>query len=114
MVDTSTALRAIAAIKGLSGRTYLQLNQFCVILESDIPESTQARDKICQLNNIPLLKNSLQMLPSGEIRKVILDFTDYQRLLEALEDEGLYRAMMEVKDEPALDLDAALAELEKE
>lgn len=51
---------------------------------------------------------------SGELRKIILDFTDYQRLLEAIEDEGLYRAMMEVKDEPALDLDAALAELEKE
>lgn len=48
---------------------------------------------------------------SGNIRKVIIDFRDYQRLLEAMEDEGLYRAMMEVKDEIPLNLDAALAEL---
>ncbi len=26
---------------------------------------------------------------SGKIRKVILDFSDYQRLLEVIEDEGL-------------------------
>jgi RelB Antitoxin alpha helical domain len=50
----------------------------------------------------------------GHIRKVIVDFNDYQRLLEAIEDEGLYRAMMEVKDETPLTLDEALAELEKE
>jgi hypothetical protein len=51
---------------------------------------------------------------SGQIRKVILDFSDYKRLLEVIEEEGLYRAMMEVKNETSLDLEAALAELEKE
>lgn len=50
----------------------------------------------------------------GHIRKVVIDFNDYQRLLEAIEDEGLIRAMMEVKDETPLTLDEALAELEKE
>ncbi len=47
---------------------------------------------------------------SGQIRKVILDFNDYKRMLEMIEDEGLYRAMMEVKNETSLDLEAALAE----
>ncbi len=47
---------------------------------------------------------------SGQIRKVILDFNDYKRMLEMIEDEGLYRAMMEVKNETYLDLEAALAE----
>ncbi len=51
---------------------------------------------------------------SGQIRKVILDFSDYKRLLEVIEEAGLYRAMMEVKNETSLDLEAALAELEKE
>ena len=51
---------------------------------------------------------------SGQIRKVILAFSDYKRLLEVIEEEGLYRAMMEVKNETSLDLEAALAELEKE
>ncbi len=46
---------------------------------------------------------------SGQIRKVILDFNDYKRMLEMI-DEGLYRAMMEVKNETSLDLEAALAE----
>lgn len=50
----------------------------------------------------------------GNIRKVVLDFSDYQRLLEAIEDEGLALAMMEVKDETPLNLNDALAELEKE
>ena len=50
----------------------------------------------------------------GNIRQVIIDYSDYQRLLEAIEDEGLILAMMEVKDETPLNLDDALAELEKE
>ena len=50
----------------------------------------------------------------GTIQKVVIDFSDYQRLLEAMEDEGLVLAMMEVKDETPLNLDEALAELEKE
>jgi hypothetical protein len=50
----------------------------------------------------------------GNIRKVILDFNDYQHLLEMLEDEGLYQAMLTTKDEKPLSLESALAELEKE
>ncbi|MGB5960096.1 MAG: hypothetical protein WBG73_05505 [Coleofasciculaceae cyanobacterium] len=49
----------------------------------------------------------------GKIRKVIIDFSDYQRLVEAIEDEGLTLAMLEVKEAP-LSLDEALAEFEKE
>lgn len=49
----------------------------------------------------------------GTIQKVAIDFSDYQHLLEAIEDEGLLRAMNEVKDETPLTLNEALAELEK-
>ncbi|WP_293069744.1 MULTISPECIES: hypothetical protein [unclassified Moorena] len=50
----------------------------------------------------------------GNIQKVLIDFQDYKRLIESFEDEGLYRAMMEVKDETPLSLEEALAELDKE
>jgi hypothetical protein len=50
----------------------------------------------------------------GTIQKVVIDFSDYQHLLEAIEDEGLIRAMNQVKGESPLSLDEALAELEKE
>jgi hypothetical protein len=50
----------------------------------------------------------------GNIRKVVIDFNDYQRLLEAIEDEGLILAMKEVEHETPLNRDEALAELEKE
>lgn len=49
---------------------------------------------------------------NGQIRKVILDIQDYYQLLEMLEDEGLYRAMNEVRSEIPLDRAAALAKLE--
>jgi RelB Antitoxin alpha helical domain len=49
----------------------------------------------------------------GQVRKVILDISDYQKLLEALEDEGLYRAMQEVRHETPLSMDAALEALEQ-
>ncbi len=49
----------------------------------------------------------------GQIRKVILDIADYQRLLTALEDEGLQRAMQEVRHETPLSLSAALSVLEE-
>ncbi len=48
----------------------------------------------------------------GHIRKVIIDFSDHQHLLEAIEDEELILAMTEVKDEIPLNLNEALAELE--
>ncbi len=35
----------------------------------------------------------------GNIRKVIIDFQDYLRLLEAIEDEGLILAIKEVQQE---------------
>jgi len=50
----------------------------------------------------------------GNIKNVVIDFHDYQRLLEVIEDEGLILAMKEVQDETPLNLDEALAELEKE
>ncbi|MFB2833143.1 hypothetical protein [Floridanema evergladense] len=50
----------------------------------------------------------------GTIQKVVIDFSDYQHLLEAIEDEGLIRAMNEVKSETPLTLEEALTELEKE
>ncbi len=50
----------------------------------------------------------------GNIQKVVIDFNDYQRLLEAIEDEGLILAMKAVQDETPLSLNEALAELEKE
>jgi hypothetical protein len=48
---------------------------------------------------------------NGQIRKVILDIQDYHQLLEMLEDEGLYRAMNEVRSEIPLDRATALVEL---
>lgn len=50
----------------------------------------------------------------GNIQKVILDFDDYQHLLEMLEDEGLYKAMLTTKNEQPLTLESALEELEKQ
>jgi hypothetical protein len=50
----------------------------------------------------------------GNIKKVVMDFQDYLRLLEAIEDEGLILAMKEVENETPLHLNEALAKLEKE
>lgn len=50
----------------------------------------------------------------GNVRKVIIDFQDYLRLLEAIEDEGLILAIKEVQKETALNINEALAELEKQ
>lgn len=49
----------------------------------------------------------------GDVLKVIIDFHDYERILEVIEDEGLYQAMIKVKDEAPLSLEQALMELEK-
>lgn len=48
----------------------------------------------------------------GHIQKVILNIADYQALIEALEDEGFYRLMAEVRHETPLDRESALRELE--
>ncbi|MGK7884714.1 MAG: hypothetical protein AB4057_08830 [Crocosphaera sp.] len=50
----------------------------------------------------------------GEIQQVIINFEDYQEMIEAYEDTQLYRAMIDVKDETPLSLEEALIELEKE
>ncbi|AFZ15444.1 hypothetical protein Cri9333_4665 [Crinalium epipsammum PCC 9333] len=50
----------------------------------------------------------------GNIKKVIIDFPDYLRLLEAIEDEGLILAMQEVQHETPLNLNEVLLELEKQ
>ncbi|TRU28324.1 MAG: hypothetical protein EWV92_21055 [Microcystis aeruginosa Ma_MB_S_20031200_S102] len=50
----------------------------------------------------------------GQIQKVIINFEDYQQIIETYEDTELYRAMIDVKDETPLTLEEALIELEKE
>ncbi|MCY7272516.1 MAG: hypothetical protein LH702_01900 [Phormidesmis sp. CAN_BIN44] len=50
---------------------------------------------------------------SGQVRKVIIDIDDYQKLIDALEDEGLHRAMAEVRSETPMNLSAAIDELER-
>jgi len=49
----------------------------------------------------------------GHITKIIMDFNDYRCLLDRIEDEGLVRAMNEVKNEVPLNLEDALKELEE-
>lgn len=44
---------------------------------------------------------------------MVLELDAYQKLLEALEDEGLYLAMQEVQNETPLSLAEALLELDK-
>jgi hypothetical protein len=50
----------------------------------------------------------------GHIVKEIINYQDYERIIEAIEDEGLYRAMRDVKEETPLSLEEALAELDKQ
>jgi hypothetical protein len=49
----------------------------------------------------------------GQIQKVILDIADYRALIEALEDDELYRLMTDVRHEAPLDRESALQELER-
>lgn len=49
----------------------------------------------------------------GHITKIIMDFNDYQRFLDCIEDEGLALAMNDVKNEVSLNLEDALKELDK-
>lgn len=66
-----------------------------------------------KIEDYPLAKE-LIFDAEGNISQVILDYTDYQYFLEAIEDKGLLLAMREVKDETPLNLQQALAELETE
>ncbi|MTJ49469.1 hypothetical protein [Dolichospermum sp. UHCC 0259] len=66
-----------------------------------------------QTNQYPFAQELITDI-EGNIRKVVIDFQDYLRLIEAIEDEGLILAMKEVENETPLNLNEALAELEKE
>ena len=48
----------------------------------------------------------------GNISKVIINFDDYQKILEMLEDRGLYQAMQETIGETPLSREEALKELD--
>jgi hypothetical protein len=48
---------------------------------------------------------------TGQIQKVVLSLSDYQHLLNALEDEDLYQAMQAVRHETPLSREAALRAL---
>jgi hypothetical protein len=50
----------------------------------------------------------------GNIRQVILNFEDYQQLLEGLEDEALYQAMKTTINETPMSREEALKALEEE
>jgi hypothetical protein len=63
--------------------------------------------------NYPFVKEFI-VDTTGEVDKVVMALSDYQRLLEFLVDEGLYRAILEVQDETPLLLNEALQELERE
>jgi hypothetical protein len=66
-----------------------------------------------KIEDYPLAKELL-FDADGNVSQVILNYTDYQYLLEAIEDRGLLLAMGEVKEEKPLTLQQALTELEKE
>jgi hypothetical protein len=66
-----------------------------------------------QTNQYPFAQELITDI-EGNIRKVVIDFQDYLRLIEAIEDEGLILAMKEVENETPLHLNEALAELEEE
>ncbi|MFH7243421.1 MAG: hypothetical protein ACHWZW_11280 [Spirulina sp.] len=51
---------------------------------------------------------------TGQIQKVVLNLSDYQHLLEALDDEGLYQAMQAVRHETPLSRGDALKDLESD
>lgn len=49
----------------------------------------------------------------GNITKVVLNFEDYQNLINDWEDQGLYQAMLETKNEQPMSLESVLQELEE-
>jgi RelB Antitoxin alpha helical domain len=66
-----------------------------------------------KIKNYPFAKNLITD-QEGNICQVILDLQDYEHILEILEDEGLYQAMLTTKEETPLSLETALEELERE
>ena len=64
-------------------------------------------------NNYPFAQELITDI-QGNIRKVILNFEDYQHLLESLEDEALYQAMKITTNETPMSREEALKALEEE
>jgi hypothetical protein len=64
-----------------------------------------------QAENYPFVKEFVTD-NSGQVLKVVLQLEDYQRLLESMEDQGLYRAMQDVRNETPLSFEAALQALD--
>ena len=64
-------------------------------------------------NNYPFAQELITDT-KGNIRKVIINFEDYQQLLESLEDEALYQAMKTTINETPMSREEALKALEEE
>lgn len=62
-------------------------------------------------NNYPFAQELITDT-QGNISKVIINFEDYQHLLELLEDQALYEAMKITEDEMPMSKEEALKELE--
>lgn len=63
------------------------------------------------INNYPFAKE-LIIDSQGNISKVIINFDNYQHLLEMLEDRGLYQAMQGTEKKIPMSREQALRELE--
>jgi hypothetical protein len=63
-------------------------------------------------NNYPFAQELITNT-QGNIRKVILNFEDYQHLLESLEDEALYQAMKTTINKTPMTKEEALKALEE-
>ncbi len=59
------------------------------------------------------LAQELIIDPQGQIQKVVLKLQDYQKIIEAFEDEALLSAILTVKDETPLTMEQALGELDE-
>jgi hypothetical protein len=64
-------------------------------------------------NNYPFAQELITDT-QGNIRQVILNFEDYQQLLEGLEDQALYQAMKTTINETPMSREEALKALEEE
>lgn len=62
-------------------------------------------------NNYPFAQELITDT-EGNISKVIINFEDYQHLLELLEDQALYQAMKTTENEMPMSKEEALKELE--
>ena len=60
------------------------------------------------------MKYRVLIQPKIKQTYIIIKPIYYKFIIKTLEDQGLYRAMMEVKDETPLSFEEALAELEQQ